>query len=42
VAVEADRIDAMQSGCDMMQGYLFGEPQELAALRRAQKVLSAA
>jgi diguanylate cyclase (GGDEF)-like protein len=42
VAVEADRIAAMQSGCDMMQGYLLGGPQELAALRQAQEVLTAA
>lgn len=42
VAVEADRAAALQSGCDMMQGYLFGGPQELSALRQAQIMRSAA
>ena len=42
VAVEADRAAAVQSGCDMMQGYLFGGPQELRALRQAQSMRSAA
>ncbi|MCT2559409.1 EAL domain-containing protein [Tsuneonella sp. YG55] len=31
VADEADRTAALLSGCDMLQGYLFEEPRELAA-----------
>jgi diguanylate cyclase (GGDEF)-like protein len=42
VAVEADRTAAMQAGCDMMQGYLLGRPQELESLRKACLMLKAA
>ena len=34
VGVEADRTAAIQAGCDMMQGYLLGRPQELDPLRK--------
>lgn len=42
VAVEADRAVAIQAGCDMMQGYLLGSPQDLSAIANADMIRNAA
>lgn len=42
VAVEADRVVALQAGCDMMQGYLLGSPRELSAILKATALRNAA
>ena len=42
VAVEADRATAIAAGCEMMQGYLFGSPEELSSIGQAKMTLEAA
>jgi diguanylate cyclase (GGDEF)-like protein len=42
VGVEADRTAAVNAGCDMMQGFLLGRPQELEAISKVSWMLKAA
>lgn len=42
VGTEADRSAALQAGCDMVQGYLLGKPEEIDTLRRRTWMLKAA
>jgi diguanylate cyclase (GGDEF)-like protein len=42
VSSEADRQTALQSGCDMMQGYLFSEPADLVTVLTSSRVQRAA
>jgi EAL domain-containing protein (putative c-di-GMP-specific phosphodiesterase class I) len=42
VSGEADRQTALQAGCDMMQGYLFSEPADLATVLTSSRVSRAA
>ena len=42
IGTEADRSAAVQAGCDMLQGYFLGKPQEIGTLRRRPWMLKAA
>ena len=42
IGTEADRSAAVQAGCDMLQGYFLGKPQEIGTLRRRSWMLKAA